>query len=289
MSQDERPMEVGQRWAYRARRADPLVAVEVVRIGSKRPARVLVHFVADAFEGREEWVPPARLKVPWSEVAVFVAWQARWEAVAGAAPVSGTAEEHAALLVFDELIDGQLAALGYNATAGVTTIYDVDGLAAFLDVPAEQLRADPRAFEEAGTWVVPWPVTELIARRAAKHDPEPLMRHVNRDEKEQRWRMLHGQYVRDSRRGPERHVAAEFFVDIDERPYHRPFREPVRRWCGAEAVARQDELAELRTEVSRLGRLVEEAAGALRRAGVDREAARIERDLGVPVDELRGR
>ena len=51
-----------QRWAYRARQVDEFVEVSVVRLGTQRPARVLVRFVDDAFEGREEWVPPARLK-----------------------------------------------------------------------------------------------------------------------------------------------------------------------------------------------------------------------------------
>jgi len=61
-------MEPGQSWAYRARRVDDFVEVVVLRMGTQKPARVLVRFVDDRFEGREEWVPPARLKVPWSEV-----------------------------------------------------------------------------------------------------------------------------------------------------------------------------------------------------------------------------
>lgn len=47
-------MEPGESWAYRARGIDPLVEVRVVREGSQKPARVLVHFVAAEFEGREE-------------------------------------------------------------------------------------------------------------------------------------------------------------------------------------------------------------------------------------------
>ena len=54
---------IGESWAYRARSIDQLVEVEVLRIGTSKPARVLVRFVADEFEGRRDWVPPARLKV----------------------------------------------------------------------------------------------------------------------------------------------------------------------------------------------------------------------------------
>ncbi|GAB3264389.1 hypothetical protein [Arthrobacter pigmenti] len=56
-------MDTGESWAYRARGVDPLVEVRVVHEGTQKPARVLVHFVADEFEGREERGPPARLKV----------------------------------------------------------------------------------------------------------------------------------------------------------------------------------------------------------------------------------
>ncbi|BAS11745.1 hypothetical protein AHiyo8_00480 [Arthrobacter sp. Hiyo8] len=52
-------MEPGESWAYRGRGVDPLVEVRVVRQGTQKPARVLVRFVSDEFEGKEEWVPPA--------------------------------------------------------------------------------------------------------------------------------------------------------------------------------------------------------------------------------------
>lgn len=39
---------------YRARQVDELFQLQVVRLGTRRPARVLVQFVDDAFEGREE-------------------------------------------------------------------------------------------------------------------------------------------------------------------------------------------------------------------------------------------
>ena len=64
-------MEPGKSRAYRARQVDP-------RVGAQKPARVLVRFVDDEFEGREDWVPPARLKVPWSEVEEYRAREERW-------------------------------------------------------------------------------------------------------------------------------------------------------------------------------------------------------------------
>ena len=79
-------MELDERWAYRARAVDELVEVEVVRFGTSRPSRVLFKFVAEVMEGREEWVPPARLKVIWAEVEQFRNREARWHAVSAESP-----------------------------------------------------------------------------------------------------------------------------------------------------------------------------------------------------------
>lgn len=59
-------LEVGERWAYRARGVDPLVEVEVLKLGTNRPARVRVRFVDETFEGREDWVTgSAQSAVGW--------------------------------------------------------------------------------------------------------------------------------------------------------------------------------------------------------------------------------
>jgi hypothetical protein len=73
--------QAGQAWAYRARQVDDVVEVEVLKFGTKRPARVLVRFVEERFEGRQEWVPPARLKVPWAAVDNFRQREARWDRI----------------------------------------------------------------------------------------------------------------------------------------------------------------------------------------------------------------
>jgi len=61
----------------------------------------------------------------------------------------------------------------------------------------------------------------------------------------------------------------------------------VRRWCGAEATERRDEVNALHAEVIRLGCLVEAAIDALSVGGCGPQAAKLERDLGVPVELLR--
>ncbi|MGB7871480.1 MAG: hypothetical protein WBM01_24985 [Mycobacterium sp.] len=52
-----------------------------MKLGTQRPARVLVRFVDERFEGRQEWVPPARLKVSWAAVGVFREREARWDRI----------------------------------------------------------------------------------------------------------------------------------------------------------------------------------------------------------------
>ena len=276
---------IGETWAYRHHGGDPLVQVHVRSIGSKRPARVLIRFVDAAFEGREEWVPPARLKAFWRDVDAFTAREQRWDAVVNAFDVFDTPEESAASVVFNKLIDEGLATLGYNATNGVVTIRDLEGLAAFLELDPDDLQGDALSFVEDGHLVAPWSMTLLIAKRAAERDPDPILQYVEREEAD---RQREGTYGKDyGRRGSDSwHISAEICAQTDEE-HGRPVRDVLRRWCGHEATDRRDELKELRKEVLRLGRLAQSAVGALRRAGASREAASIERELGIPVEALR--
>ncbi|MBB5070407.1 hypothetical protein BJ969_003495 [Saccharopolyspora gloriosae] len=69
---------VGQRWVYRRGARESATCVEVRRLGTSRPPRVRVVFLDDAYEGREEWVPPGRLQTGWERVAE---WQAREDRV----------------------------------------------------------------------------------------------------------------------------------------------------------------------------------------------------------------
>jgi hypothetical protein len=282
-------VEVGEAWAYRARQADPLVEVSVVRVGVQRPARVLVRFVDPSLEGREEWVPPARLKVSWSDVVAYEARESRWTAVRELSPTGDTAEECAVTVVFEQVIPAELATLGYGRDAGVTHIHDPAGLAVLLGLPDESsLRSDRLSFVEDWSLIVPWPVSLLIALTAAARYPEPVLRYVDADEAEFQRYSIHGKTYPADRHGREFHIEAEHYVEQDCGPYGRPHRELLRAWCGAPAVKRRDELVALRAEVRRLGLLVGSAATALRRAGESRAAARIEHELGVLVVDATG-
>ena len=280
-------MDVGESWAYRARSQDPMVEVRVLRIGTNRPPRVLVRFVDDSFEGKEEWVPPARLKVLWTGVEELRAREQRWEAVSADGPGRDSAEYWAAGLVFERLVPVEVADVGYNDTAGVTTIHDTGRLAELLDVDPSELESSPLAFREGDTLVVPWATTELIVQAAARRDPEPVLRHVDAEEAAYRHKTIHGEEFQFARGEPPRHIEADWFIQQLDEPLHRPCWQLLRAWCGQDATDRHDELVELRHEVARIGRLAEQAIALLRDAGRDRDADRLARELGQPVQDLR--
>jgi hypothetical protein len=124
---DNPALQLGESWAYRARQSDELAEVRVVRFGSQRPARVLVLFVDDRFEGRQEWVPPARLKVLWENVGEFRQREERWSRVYEAGIPDDDARVDAAEQIMELLLDYTQVAIMYRE-AGAARICDPDVL-----------------------------------------------------------------------------------------------------------------------------------------------------------------
>ena len=273
-----------ERWAYRARRIDDLVEVEVVKTGTQRPARVQVRFVEERFEGRQEWVPPARLKVRWSAVGEFLHREALWDRIAelgiGEDPRRSAAEQ-----VFDTLIDSAIARMEYN-NSGCAWVIDSGRLAAVTALDPALWLTCAEAFHDGPELVVPWPITEKIAQSAAERQPNPLLEIVERDEAEARREAVHGRYYPGRGSRPGFSVSAESCIRGDNE-YGKPVREVLRRWCGADATERFDELVALRAEIRRVGLVAEEAIAALRDSGQKRDAERLAHALGIPVQALR--
>ena len=273
-------LAVGETWAYRARGHDPLVQVSIVRLGINTPARVLVRWVADEFEGAQDWVPPARLKAKWADVDEFRAREARWDAVQAEAQDLSEAMSSAVSTVFDLLIDEKLARLGYNSENSVPRIHDVAGLAASVDFDPEELRQAP-AFEEAGDLISPISVAVDVARRAAERDPYRVLEYVEREEADAAREGIYGRFHRG--RGPNggTDISPEICRQVDEE-HGKPVRAILREWCGAGPVDIRHEIAVFREETQRLQELATSALDALRTAGHVRTANRIERELGTP-------
>lgn len=276
-------MDVGEIWGYRARQQDPLARAEVLKIGTKRPPRVQVRFLDEQFEGRQEWVPPARLKVLWDGARQWLAAERRWLAVVEASvSACGTVEHGAAQRVFDRP-DAEKFINGMDAYRyAVLTVTDPGGFAAKLGYPAADLAREPGYVLDDGTVVAPWPALLAVAQRVAELDADALLAELDRDDARAEQEATYGYWTRIG--GENHHISAEICAETDEQ--FRPARNLVRQ-SGAEARDRRDELKALREEVLRLGDLVENAITVLRQAGCDRAAVRLERELGVPVDQLR--
>lgn len=280
-------MEIGQRWGYRARGADPLVEVEVLKLGTQKPARALVRFVDESFEGREEWVPPARLKVAWDGAPEFEAREARWDAVDTHPGLDESPTDYAIGEVFEAAIDVEIAEPVYRY-AGVTSIRNASALAARLQLDEAVLRADPLAFEDEGALIVPWATTEQIVRRTCDLYADAVLQAVAKDEEEARRESTHGYTVRFGRNDEGRFVTpVEAAARDTEWPFRKKKRDLLRQWCGSEAADRQDELRALREEVVRLDLLVGDAIRVLRTHGLDTPADQLQRQFGVPLSEAR--
>lgn len=275
----ERNVQIGEDWVYRAKQSGPVTRVRVLRIGSTRPKRVLVRFVDEEFEGREEWVPPTRLKTTWANVDEWRADDARWQAIRADTRRWGDPELEAAELVIEHVIPSAQAQAGFNRGSGLLFIKSVSDLALHLQVEAESLVDDPLAFSmKDGTWVVPFKSMLRIAQRATQVFAEEVFEKVQKDEEEAQRENIHGA----SNGGA--YIPPEICAEVDEK--YAPARQMVREWCGKEAAEHVTELAALREEVFRLGKLIERSISLLR-SHDSAAAIALERELGLPIETLR--
>jgi hypothetical protein len=279
-------MDIGEVWAYRARAQDALARVELLRIGTKRPPRVLVRFLDDQFEGKEEWVSPARLKVRWEQAGQWMFAERRWLAVRDASVSAVDSVDHrAAGMVLDSVAPQDFVDVIGCYRHAVLTVRDRGLFEAQLGFDAADLAVEPGYVLDDGTVVAPWPALLKVVKRVAEQKADALLETMAREDAKAEREAIHGSWYRSRRGDDDGHISAEICAEVDAK--YKPARDLVRQWCGAEARGRWDELVALRQEVGRLGHLVDAAINALRKAGAAGQAAELERQLGVPVELLR--
>lgn len=277
-------MGPGESWGYRARARDPLVEVRVLRLGTSKPPRVLVVFVDDVFEGKEEWVSPARLKVLWSEAEEFQASEVRWNRLASVGPAQDDPRGDAASEILDKYLDEEIATVNYRGGTALC-LKDPKLLAEQLGLQVEQLTSFPEAFTEGGCAISPWPAAELVAKALARRNADQILRRVAREEQQARYDSIYGRPY--PRSGVPRRISAEICAEVD-RESGAPLREVLRSWCGADNVDRFDELIALHQEIQRVGDVAQRMIDAMKANGEDVLASEFQRELDTPGEEPRG-
>jgi hypothetical protein len=272
-------MEPGQRWAYRAKSTEPVICVEIRQIGTSRPARVKIRFVDDVFEGRQEWVPPARLKVLWDRVAAWQAREDRWRAVREESlGVRGTDREWAADLVVEAVAEPHVVSLGYNRDTGLLFCRDLEALRDRYGVDTDVITTDPLTFVDDGTYIAPWRATERVCRDIARQGGDRVLAQVAKEERKNQQEAIYGCPSSTKGGSP---IDPQWCQEWAEE--RRRVHDIARAWVGVAAVERYEELMALRREVARLGDLLEHLISEVRGLGHPAVATRYERELGVPA------
>lgn len=170
----------GTEWASVRAVLDDLVPVTMVRHGSKRQARVLVRFSEPSMEGREQWVPPNRLKVPWIAVGAFIAEEARWEALLALSPHGDSEETDAVERVFGVLVPEEVATLDWRGN--YLTVSNLPSLSGLTGLPEDAFTGDPVGFADGCATVVSWPVVREAAKALAGRHPDAVLAALDKDE-----------------------------------------------------------------------------------------------------------
>ncbi len=273
-----RHMEMGERWAYRARPKDlgsAVRQVEIVRVGGPdRPGWFHVRFLEGDAAGLQEWISSASLVAPWADVDTFRAGDAAELALAESSRhVRGGTDFEAARMILGFV--GPKNRLRVRRTvpdAGVLELSRLDETAPLIGLEAAELRSDAMVHENRhGMCLAGWPVTERVARHVAGRLADEILPEVDRKQQGIEYERAQSSWYSYSRRD-DRKLDAEAAV-----------LRTVRAWCGEDKAYRYDELVALRAEVIRLGELVGEAVKALLDRGHGVIASTIERDLGVHI------
>jgi hypothetical protein len=268
-----RCMNVGERWAYRARIHDDPAEVEIEFIGTKRPARVKVRFPADEDEGRVDWVPPSRLKSLWDEREAFLSEERGWAQLVALTDGDAVLED-AVETVLRLLVPRSVATVSLSRSRrGVLTVQNTDRLVELTDLDRAELEeARPKMRDEDGLHL-PWPVAVRVARMAAAKSPTRVMEEVHREEENGRYEAAYGGLGE----GTYAHTAARMRSHYEE--FWRPLFETLRSWCGDASASSSDEVRDLRVEIDRIRAILDLAVGALRDAGDERTAWMFQRLL----------
>jgi hypothetical protein len=247
-------LAAGLDYAHRLKPHDPGCGLQkVMFIGPAKAGKAKVRHRDGELDGLEEWVPTRTLMCPWAERSPFLHDESRWAALQQAA-----ARDH------DPVVEEAISIV-FEATG------DENGFIRVWTVSPERARRlwqraalhgtpdhHPLAYTDRhGQMNLPYETALEFARAFAAAEPEPCIHYIR--EWEDRLRAEGYEPGQRYRHG--------FLREL------RPAHALVREWAHA------GELQVLGEENTRLRRLVHEAITALRHAGDEQQADRIDRAL----------
>ncbi len=226
----------------------------MLSIGSKRPARVRVELLSDAWQGERRWVAPARLEVRWHDRHEYIELDRKIRAVSAWSP--SRLDRRTAEHVFVKLVPLEIAE--FNAdSAGTSIVHDVPALAQLTALTQDELRGPP-AFMQDQELHVSWHMTERIGRAVAARHPHALLSRIEQEEREANLELLQGATLTDF--DSKDHVLSPDDARARFEQRQKPYLDKLREWIGVE---RADNLLERRDLLTRLGTVAAIATEAL--------------------------
>jgi hypothetical protein len=267
------PVTPGSAWAYfSSTHAEPS-HVQVLRLGIVTPARHLVRFLEDEWEGHEERVVPSRLRYPWSAVEARRADAAALAALlAHDDPTIG--EDLAADYVAETFLGSIVRRQTQSGHVGLLDVLDAEAAACTSGLPLADVRRDGHEFD--GVLTVPRPTATAIFAAAAQANAEAVLSYVRAEEKRGLREASFG--ARSGRGKSVRYQTPESCQDSFD-AITRPTLEVLTEWVGRDAVTAEKRYAEA-LALSRLAYdIADTALLALRRADRKPQALRLYRLL----------
>jgi len=254
----ESEIEVGEKYAMREKvsAGEPLIQVQVLEKTGRR-GQIKVRRLSEPHAGLEEYIKTRQLLVPWTEHRAFLKDEQDEKKFQEGAIRADQALAGA--------IETVLASTGYgDATADDDGSVHMEAvelrqIARLAGLPQELEKLHEAAYvDRDGTMHLPVEVAEQLAHAYAAAEPEIVLMYIEDQESEYKAKGY----------------------DPGTRYYHDLLREKMpgfalaRYWAGHE-----EEVAQLRAEIERLRTLVRSAAGALEKAGQERDGWRLRRAL----------
>jgi hypothetical protein len=245
---------VGRAYAERSKPNDAQCALrKIIFVGPARAGKAKIRHADGDLDGLEEWVPTRTLMCAWAERQAFRRDESRWNAL-----------QEAAARDFDPVVEEAISTV-FEATGEETGFIRVWTVGperaqrlwrrAGLEGSPDQ---HPLAYTDRGGQLhLPYETALQFAQAFAAAEPEPCIHYI------QEWE----DRLRAEGYEPGRRVSHQVLRDM------RPAHALVREWAQA------GELDLLRQENQRLRQLLRQALEALRRAGEEQSANRLDRAL----------